>query len=101
MKLRPVGPTITVKISPDDEEAVRSELLEIPDNVVNANDAAATRGVVVELSPHAYKDWFDGEPWVKVGDTVYIKKYSGINKIIDGELYRVVYDKEVWAILEE
>jgi co-chaperonin GroES (HSP10) len=100
-RLKPVGPTLTVKITPDDEESVRSEFLDIPDSIANANDAAATKGVVVELSPHAYKEWFDGEPWVEVGDTVYIKRYSGINKVIDGVLYRVIEDKEVWSVLEE
>jgi co-chaperonin GroES (HSP10) len=100
-RLKPVGPTLTIKITPKKEESVQSDLLDIPEHIQHVNDAAATKGIVVDMSPHAYKEWFDGTPWCKVGDTVLVKRYSGINEIIDGTMYRVVEDKEVWCVLEE
>ena len=101
MKIVPVGPTLLIKILPDEKESVKAKNFDIPDSISRLHNANATRGEVVSISPDAFKEWYDGHHWCKVGDIVYVKMHSGIQRYIDGELYRVVEDKDLWAIEEE
>lgn len=72
-------------------------------------EAGSQIGTVVSLGPTAYATIGDGTPWVKPGDTVYFKRYAGIEyrplakeipgfKRKSGELYRVVNDDDIFAI---
>ena len=55
---------------------------------------AIEKGKVVALGNSAYKD-FSGDPWVKVGDIVWFKKYAGLK--IDENLI-IIEDEDIYAI---
>ena len=95
--IHPVGPCVLVEMLLDQE--LISSVIVLPD--ADERIKSANRGRVIEISPYAFRDWFDGIPWVKVGDTVLLKKYSGINKTIDKKIYRVVEDKDFWAVEDQ
>jgi len=56
-------------------------------------------GRVVEVGPMAFCD--ESVPRCKVGDLVVYRRYAGENfRGIDGVIYRVITDKDVWATKE-
>ena len=95
--IHPVGPCVLVEMMLEEEFV--SSILVMPDEQDRIK--SATRGRVIELSPFAFREWFDGTPWVKPGDIVWLKRYSGINKTIDKKIYRVVEDRDFWAIEDQ
>lgn len=94
----PLGHVILVKV--DDVERVTKGGI-ILDTAFDSKERqrqedARTIGTVVELGPTAYEAF--GEPWVKVGDIIHFKRYSGVevrdeNKV----LYRLMNDDDAIA----
>lgn len=80
--------------------AISSSILELPERVIDEKIAGETRGIVVEIGPHAFSKWFDGKPWVKPGDMVTLKKYSGINHKHKGKVYRTVEDRDFVDLID-
>lgn len=58
------------------------------------------KGKVSQIGKYSWKDYGDGEPWVKVGDTVYFKRYEGIDHEVDGKHYKIVNDIDIIAVEE-
>lgn len=73
-----------------------------PDEIIEREKHAQTRGVIVAVSPmaFAFDDWPAGEPKPKPGDKVAFARHAGT--FIDGEdgvEYRVVKDKDIVAVM--
>lgn len=104
INVRPCGHILLVKI---EEVETRSEggiILdtERPDEKRRHEDARQ-KGKLVTVGPTAWKDISDGTPWAKEGDTIYFKRYAGV-EIRDHktkELYRLMSDEDCIAIVEE
>jgi len=63
---------------------------------------AVERATVVAISPTAWKDWFDGQPWCKVGDEVIFAKYGGhVIKEEDDEEFILLNDEDVLCIIDK
>lgn len=63
-------------------------------------ELAQVDGVVIALGNTCYHD--QPEPYCKVGDRVIFGKYSGIfREGKDGNMYRVINDLDVVAVIEE
>jgi co-chaperonin GroES (HSP10) len=58
---------------------------------------------VVKLGPEAYKDTakYPNGPWCKVGDFVIARQYSGTRISIHGKEFRLLYDDQVEAVVED
>lgn len=96
--LRPLGRAVLVK--PYEPEKKRS-LIALPDSVTEKMVMTDTRVIIIELGQHC---WPDEPPRAKVGDKVFISKFSGAitRGTKDGEVYRVVNDKDIYLqIVEE
>lgn len=59
---------------------------------------ALCTGTVVGVGSTAYKEFDDGKPWCKVGDSVYFQKYGGLDVNDEGTMYRIVNDEDVFAV---
>jgi len=74
----------------------------IPDEHLSQRQAAATKGVIVDVSPLAFKydNWPSDERIPKVGSRVAFARYAGVSlEGSDREIYRLINDKDVIAIL--
>jgi co-chaperonin GroES (HSP10) len=78
----------------------------IPDESKDRNQYAQIEGTLIAASPLAFTyvskaEWSaaGGEP-PKAGDTVLFAKYAGTTRRgKDGVEYRIVNDKDIWAVL--
>lgn len=104
----PLGHLVLLHIDPVSEFSVGG--LRIRDKEeADRLESGSQIGTVVSLGPTAYVSLGDGTPWVKPGDSVYFKRYAGIEyrplgheikgvKRKVGDLYRVVNDDDIFAI---
>lgn len=106
-KIKPIGKHLLVKphrledVDPVYARARRAgiEMPELKEKVLAQR--AVERATVVAVSPQAWKDWFDGEPWCKVGDQVIFAKYAGhIIKEAEEE-FILLNDEDVLCIIEQ
>lgn len=98
--LRATGFAIVVAMPPANDK--RGKLF-IPDDVASKEQMMEVRGRVVSLSPAAFDfaDFPDGTAPVR-GDIVQFARMSGIQTTgSDGNLYRIINDRDVMAIVEE
>ncbi len=90
-----------VLVRPEKTETVTAGGIHIPEAVVDKEQHAQMRGVIIEKSPHAfsYEQWPEGgEP--EVGDMVMFARYAGAAwKGKDGVDYQVMSDKDIVAVL--
>lgn len=67
--------------------------------------AATNIGTLEQVGPDAWKtmyiNGYVGEPWAKVGDTVYFAKYAGkvITEESTGNRYIVMNDEDITAVI--
>ena len=88
-----------VVIKPESEERVTDGGIIIPETAAEKEDYAKDIGVIVGVGPLAFEGW--GEDLPVVGDTVLFAKYGGQRvKGKDGEIYRIIQDKDLVAICE-
>lgn len=65
-----------------------------------AQKRAAQKATVVHIGQNAFTGYKDETPWCKVGDKVFICKYSGedLLDIEPDEIYRVIQDEDILAV---
>lgn len=95
--LKPLGRAVLVK--PYEPERKES-LIVIPDSVQERGAAVDSRVVVVEVGPAC---WPDEPQRAKPGDKVFVSKLAGFiaRGTADGELYRVVNDRDIFLQIAE
>lgn len=93
----PAGRAVLVK--PYEPERL-SSLIAMPDSVTDNQRTIEQRAIVVEIGPAAWHD--EPVPRCKIGDKVLVSKYSGhmAKGTADGQQYRLVNDKDIFAIIE-
>jgi co-chaperonin GroES (HSP10) len=95
--LKPAGRAILVRPY---EPELASSIIALPDSVQDNQRALEQRAVVIEVGPAAWMD----EPVhrAKPGDKVLVGKYNGHMAVgtADGEQYRFVNDKDIFALIE-
>lgn len=91
-----------ILILPDDPfSKIKSDVIEIPDNVKEAREIDVNTGTIVSIGDLAWKD-YGGEPWAKVGDRVIYVRYGG-KRIQDPDndvWYVLLNDKDVIGVLD-
>lgn len=96
--LVPVEYRCVLKLDPVEQKTAGGIIL--PNERTEKDQMAATRGTLVAIGGNAFTDWEGRTP--EVGDKVLIQKYAGQFRAADPEdLYRVVQDKEILAVIEE
>lgn len=102
MKLIPAGHRVLIKKKVV-ETTTKSGLIVVTEDKKESLQVAGQYGYVVALGPNAYKDFSDGTPWCKVGDLVYLTKYSGEWKKDEetDEYLQIINDEDVLAVVEE
>lgn len=102
MKITPCGHRVLVKLKVF-EEKTESGIIIATEDMKDAHQRAMQEAYVVSLGPTAFKDFGNGSPWCRVNDLVLISKYSGEDRIDPDtkEVYRIINDEDVFAILEE
>ncbi len=75
----------------------------IPDHILDRQQMAHDRGVMVDASDMAFSDWKGLKP--KSGDTVIFNKYAGsvihFQNKDKREQYRLCNDKDICAIIKD
>lgn len=91
----PLGPRILVEV--DEVKEMKSKVIVLKkdyDTEITRNNS----GIVRAVSPHAFIDYADGSPWVKVGDKVTFLKHAGSPREIEGKLYRILNDVDLLTV---
>lgn len=93
----PLGRAVLVKPY---EPETGSSLIELPDFVKQQSQIIEQRAVVIELGIHAWHD--EPAPRALVGDKVLVSKFAGhmVKGTADGEQYRLVNDRDIFAKIE-
>lgn len=101
MKLHPAGHRVLVKL-PDIEEKTESGLIVSWGEKSIADQKSTQIAEVIEIGPNAFRAFDDGEPWCKVGDMVFVAKYSGEDRKDpdSGAVFRIINDEDIFAIVE-
>ena len=94
-----------VLVVPDEFQNVTKGGIIIPDETVDMEQRAVSRGILVDLSPLAftYDKWPEGTRIPKRGDRVLYGKYAGSDIVsrLDGKKYRVMNDKDIICLIDE
>lgn len=96
--LKPCGRAVLIKpYTPERKEG----LIVLPDEVLGRDQMIEQRAIVVELGPSAWHD--EPIPRCAVGDKVLVSAYAGYmaKGTKDGEQYRFVNDRDIFAVIEE
>lgn len=74
-----------------------SQLIEIPDHVMELELTREMRAVVIDIGKGCWKD--EAEPRARVGDRVLISKFSGaiVKCPLTGKLYRICNDRDIFT----
>lgn len=100
--LVPTGFRILLQIlPPTDDEEKWHDLLYLPAESRDREWHAQLWGLVIDLGPDAYKDKtrFPNGPWCKTGDTVMLRPYSGTRFRVEENLYALINDDTVCAVV--
>ena len=97
--LRVFGKNILVKMDQVHNELSETNYVLHTDEVVERLNATVCTGCIYAIGPEAFRVYSDGERWTgddkpRIGERVYIQKFSGIVAIgQDGGFYRIMdYD---------
>lgn len=60
---------------------------------------AATKGILIDVGPTAWKEFANGKAWAKVGDYVSYAKYGGVDMESKGKKYVLLNDEDILAVL--
>jgi chaperonin GroES len=111
--IHPCGDRVLIK--PDDIEEKTAGGIIIPTNVGELHARAQSIGTFVEAGPDAWVHYVEkdsegraikrraySQPFAKPGDRVAFAKYGGLQvEGKDGQVYRLMNDEDVTAIVEE
>lgn len=106
LKIKPCGHYVLIK--PEKMEHVTEGGILLPENMVGRENTAKVRGVIAAVGINAWAAFDGGEPWAKVGDSVYFKRHVS-DKIedesdigLDGkpQTYFLMLDENVLAVIE-
>lgn len=98
----PAGYRILCAVPTMDEKFEGSEIVRPESSRVQEQFATVVL-FVVKLGPEAYKDMqkYPNGPWCKVGDFIIARQYSGTRISIHGKEFRLLYDDQVEAVVED
>lgn len=97
---KPCGHRVLVKLVKVEDKSKGGIILASNEKELNRERFAVEEAEIVQLGQSAYKAFDDGEPWCAVGDIVSIRKYSGQDYRYEGDIYRIILDDDVLAVLE-
>ena len=105
--IRPTGYNVLVALDVVGKRSTGGIVL--PDRFRNREDSASEKGLVVAVSPMAFKggDWLDEPEPPKVGETVIFQRYDGKELDLEEETeeayikYRVISDAAIKGICNE
>lgn len=95
--LKPLGRAVLVKpYIPERKES----LIVMPDDVAGRDAMLEQRAIIVDVGPLAWYD--EKEPRALIGQKVLVSKFAGYmaRGTSDGEQYRFVNDKDIFAAIE-
>ena len=100
MKIIPCGHRVVVKLKKIEETTKSGIIIDTGENL-KRQQYGVEEAFVESLGPTAFRAFDDGEPWCKVGDLVAIVKYSGKDYKDGDDIYRIINDEDIMAIIEE
>jgi co-chaperonin GroES (HSP10) len=100
---QPTGYHILVAIPQMEEKVGKSGLILAPEGYKKDEEGASNAGLVLALGPDAYKDTvrFPSGAWVKPGDWVYIKSYSGARFKAGDREFRIINDDAPEGVMRD
>lgn len=95
--LKPAGRAVLIK--PYQPERKQSMIV-MPDEVANRDQSIEQRAMVIEVGPSAWCD--ETVHRAKPGDKVLVSKFAGFVAVgtRDGERYRFINDRDIFALIE-
>lgn len=96
--LRPLGRAVLIK--PYTPERRESSII-IPSDTLEKDQMIEQRAVIIAVGANAWHDEF--APRAYPGDKVFVSKYAGFmaKGTLDGEQYRFINDRDIFAAIEE
>lgn len=95
-KIQVAGWAVLVKLDPVEKQSAGG--IAYSETKIAQDELAQTRGVVLNIGPHAWHD--EPGPRCQVGDRIVFRQYQGEMIEGDGAKYRIINDKDVYALLE-
>lgn len=95
--IKPFGRAVLIKpYTPERKESI----IVLPDEALQRDQMVEQRAVVVEVGKFAWHD--EPEPRASAGQKVLVSKFAGymVKGTADGEQYRLVNDKDIFAGIE-
>jgi co-chaperonin GroES (HSP10) len=98
----PTGWKILCAVPEIDDRFEGTEIVR-PDSNKTQEQFATVVLFVIKLGPDAYKDTskYPSGPWCKEGDFIIARQYSGTRLLIHGKEFRVIYDDQVEAVVQD
>jgi len=108
--IKPVGPVLLVKVLHEKAKDEIKEEVSAGGIIIETKEQKTKKIVrdqfscneaeVIAMGDLAFEG-FEGKAWCKVGDTVIFPKYAGLDREIDNQLFRLIYDEDVKAVKEK
>lgn len=99
--LAPAEYNVIIRMDPVEEKTASG--LYIPQTKVDRDEMSADEGTLIAVSPHAftYADWPEGARMPQPGDRVLFAQYSGRIWKRGDEVFRILKDKDIIAVVEQ
>jgi co-chaperonin GroES (HSP10) len=97
---KPCGHNVLVKLKRV-EQTSKAGIILATEKELKRQQYGVEYAYVEQLGDSAYAGFADGTPWCQPGDLVAIKKYSGCDFEHKDEIFRVILDDDVVAVLED
>lgn len=97
MELEPIGHRVVVKLDKIKATYHDADSIYIPEKQLQSEQHALEQGTLIEIGPYAFAGLYDGPINLKVGDKVFFKRYEGTQHTIDGEIFKVLNDQDIFA----
>lgn len=97
---KPCGHRVVVKLKKV-EETTESGIVIATSTNLKREQYGVEEAYVTQIGKTAFLAFDDGKPWCKIGDLVAITKYSGKDYEDGDDIYRIINDEDVMAVLED
>lgn len=99
--IKPILYRVVLKIDAVEKKSKGGIIIHSDENQIDRARKGSEEGTIVAIGDTAFSGFDAKEVPVSVGDRVMIPKYTGIDKKIGDDLFRIINDEDIVAVVPQ